>query len=301
MWLRVILIRRMSAPPIPVIDTFCFNGEWIVPMRLAYLDPHVEAFVIVESWVTHSGVRKPALFRDIHADWFAPYAMKVNWVILEDFPEMTAEWAAANQCHAWMLRNQEAWFRESYQRDIAADTIRVLMATKSDYLVHASDADEIPNASLFHPNYRAALLECQTPVYLEQAFFYYNFHWKKPYMWYRALIMNGRLLAAPLPSASLTHWRISHIPAYVAPNGGWHFSYFMTPCELQKKLAAFAHRECDQSRWTTESHIRRCIASGLDLFERPGEQLVPYDPLNDPDFPMAFVPYIESLAEHQGV
>lgn len=285
----------------PVIDTFCFNGEWIVPMRLAYLNDTVEAFVIVESWTTHSGVRKEALFRDIHADWFAPYATKVHWVIVEDFPDMPAEWAAANQCHAWMLRNQTAWWRESYQRDIAVEKIReIAEGEANDYLVHVSDADELPKVSLFHPDYRSTLLGYTTPVYLEQSFFYYNFHWKKPYQWYRAYILSGRVLAAPA-SQSFTHWRISHIPAYVAPNGGFHFSYFMTPNELQKKLAAFAHRECDQTRWASAAHIRRCIANGLDLFERPGEQLIPYDPLNDPNFPAIFVPYIEALEAHQGV
>jgi Glycosyltransferase family 17 len=278
---------------VPVIDTFCFNGEWVVPMRLEYLDPVVDAFVIVESWMTHSGQRKPALFRELYADWFLPYEGKIHWIVLEDFPAMTEEWREKNAVHAWMLGNQESWFRESYQRDVAGDYI--LERFGKNCIIQVSDADEIPEAALFKEELKECMVKHPSPLYLEQAFFYYHFRWQKPYKWYRAYILLGEKLA----ENTLTHWRISHIPKYILPKGGWHFSYFMTPEELQKKLEAFAHRECDQWKWRSVRHIRTCMQMGVDLFERVGEHLVPYNPMSDREFPAAFMSYVEALTDRQ--
>lgn len=283
-------------PIIPVIDTFCFNGERVVPMRLEYLNDWVDAFVIVESRWTHSGIRKPHLFKDIYVDWFLPFAHKIHWVIIDEFPEMTAEWQATYREQSWMLNHQEHWFREAYQRDIAADYILHTLRPPADCLIHVSDADEIPSTTLFHPQFKPSFLNCEKPVYLEQEFFYYNFHWKKPYHWHRAFIVKKALLS----SATFTQWRIClEPPSYVIPKAGWHFSYFMTPEELQKKLAAFAHRECDQEKWNSVEHIRECISRGVDLFGRINENLVYYEPQNDPGFPPMFLAYAEELLHRQ--
>ena len=289
---------------VSVIDTFCFNGEWVVPMRLEYLNDWVDAFVIVESHWTHSGLRKPQLFKDIYADWFVPYAHKIHWVIVNDFPEVTAEWLETYRAQSWMRDNQVHWFREAYQRDVAGDYIRRHLlgggnaGSAGDCIVHVSDADEIPNVSLFHSEFKPAILAYTVPVYLEQVFFYYNFHWRKTYKWHRAYVIPGAQLTAK--GTSLTQWRVCpSTDSFIVSNAGWHFSYFMTPEELQKKLAAFAHRECDQERWNSLEHIHRCISQGLDLFERDNEAMTYYDPEADPTFPRVFLSYRDALIESQ--
>jgi beta-1,4-mannosyl-glycoprotein beta-1,4-N-acetylglucosaminyltransferase len=277
-----------------VIDTFCFNGEWVVPMRLEYLNDVVDAFVIVESYWTHSGIRKVELFKDRYADWFLPYSHKIHWIVVETFPEMTEEWAARYRSHTWMLNHQAHWFREAYQRDIAGDYIADAFRSQPSAIVHVSDADEIPRIDVFRPD----ILEFDAPIYLEQAFYYYNFHWKKPTPWMRAYVVPGRLLHRPDSGvASFTHWRVCPSESsYILSNAGWHFSYFMTVPELQQKLAAFAHRECDNPQWNSEDHIRRCLTEGFDLFGRVGEPLIYTEPVG---FPPLFMVYKERLNERQ--
>lgn len=273
-----------------VIDTFCFNGEWVVPMRLEYLNDVVDAFVIVESYWTHSGIRKAELFKDRYADWFVPYAHKIHWLVVETFPEMSEEWAARYRSQTWMLNHQPHWFREAYQRDIAGDYIADAFRSQPSAIVHVSDADEIPALAVFRPD----ILEFDSPIYLEEAFYYYNFHWKKPDSWVRAYVVPGRLVSK---DASLTEWRVCpKAPSYVLSNAGWHFSYFMTVAELKQKLAAFAHRECDDPRWNSEDHIRQCLTEGLDLFGREGEPLIYTEPSG---FPPLFLTYKERLDERQ--
>ena len=139
---------------IPVIDTFCFNGERVVPMRLAYLAPVVDAFVIVEAWETHSGERKTELFRDRYASWFVGLEDKIHWVIVDRLPPMPPSWPEAMVAagHTWMGTNHDAWFREGFQRDAAWDVARELFREAGgECLLHVSDADEIVRREVLVP------------------------------------------------------------------------------------------------------------------------------------------------------
>ena len=283
-------------------DTFSFNGEWIVPLRLQYLTPYVDTFIIVESWYTHSGEKKTELFKEKYASWFVPYASKIHWIVIDEFPEMTTEWFEQYKIHDWMKNNHSAWFREAYQRDIAGS---YLSLQKEPYYVHVSDADEIPRAELFHPEerqklYKTMAVQNHVPIYLEMDFFYYNFHWKKKQKWYRAYLIDGNHLTVEKP---LTYWRVHHAPSCVLPSGGWHLSYFMSVVDLQRKLMSFAHRECDQEAWRSEEHIKECISSGKDLFNRGEYEALEPTPEEFylQQFPMCFSTFIADLDKMQDV
>lgn len=254
-----------------VVDTFSFNGEWIVQLRLKYLYDHVDEFVIVESRYTHAGEKKEALYKEQFASWFEPYAQKIHWIVIDEFPEMTNEWFNTYRVHDWMKSNHTSWFREAYQRDVAGAYIKEKYPIR--VIIHTGDADEIPHIELFaeapRENLYGKMLEVQEPIYLEMEFFYYNFHWKKKQNWYRAYLLPGDLLSV---NTSLTYWRIHHAPQLVLPLAGWHFSYFMTIPDLQRKLVSFAHRECDRTEWHSVKHIRECLQTGKDLFGRDGSE-----------------------------
>jgi len=55
----------------------------------------------------------------------------------------------------------------------------------------------------------------------------------------------------------------------VIKNGGWHFSYLLTPKEIQKKIMTFAHTELNKIRYTSLKNIKFCIQHYKDLFHRP--------------------------------
>jgi beta-1,4-mannosyl-glycoprotein beta-1,4-N-acetylglucosaminyltransferase len=291
--------------PIRVYDTFSFNGEWIVQLRLKYLFEHVDAFIIVESRYTHSGEKKDVLFKEKYASWFAPYTSKIHWIVIDTFPEMSSKWYQTYKIHDWMKDNHTAWFREAYQRDIAGSFITSTDSNlnHSPYYVHVSDADEIPHIAIFQPNLREQIykhtLDHTFPLYIEMEFYYYNFHWKKKQSWCRAYLIADRFITEDHP---LTYWRIHHRPQYILPSSGWHLSYFMTVPDLQRKLMSFAHRECDQEEWRSEEHIRSCIASGVDLFNRGDTENLEATPMECYHrFPVVFSSYIVDLDKIQDV
>ena len=55
----------------------------------------------------------------------------------------------------------------------------------------------------------------------------------------------------------------------VIKNGGWHFSYLLTPNEIQKKIMTFAHTEFNKIQFTSLKNIKFCIKHYKDLFHRP--------------------------------
>jgi len=168
---------------ISLVDTFSFNGEPVVQLRLQYLYPHVDRFFIVESWITHSGNKKDFLYKDKYAEWFEPYKDKIEWVILDSFPPMTKEWKEEHQYHDWMLDNHEHWYRESFQRNASQQLIQQMYRDKR-YMVFVCDADEIPNMMHWNQHEKIKIYESvNDPVYLPMIFFHYNFKWVYPHLW----------------------------------------------------------------------------------------------------------------------
>jgi beta-1,4-mannosyl-glycoprotein beta-1,4-N-acetylglucosaminyltransferase len=270
---------------IRIIDTFPFNGDWVIKMRLEFMFPFVDEFVITESRYTFSGVKKDFLYRDKWSKLLEHYQSKITWVIVDEFPQMTEEWHNAYKENSWFREeSRQAWFNEHYQRDVAFEYIKEKYKD-DDYIVNVGDVDEIPNTDIFYPDSRRVMLnklqEIQQPLYLEMLFFYYNFYWKKPYNWYRAYIIDkGQLLKNP----SMTHWRLNHLPNLVLRGAGWHFSYFMEIADIQRKIQSFSHKEYNDPQWTSVDHIKECIAQGKDIFNREeNENLVHDDTIVFPD------------------
>lgn len=61
-----------------IIDTFPYNGEMVVELRLKHLHKDVDEIIVVESRVTHSGKKKDFLFVERDKSLFAQYLDKVS-------------------------------------------------------------------------------------------------------------------------------------------------------------------------------------------------------------------------------
>jgi beta-1,4-mannosyl-glycoprotein beta-1,4-N-acetylglucosaminyltransferase len=71
-----------------VIDSFPFNGEAIVELRLQILSPYVQRFYVIEARMTHAGQPKDALFSE-SPKWreiFGRYGDRISVVIVDEFP-----------------------------------------------------------------------------------------------------------------------------------------------------------------------------------------------------------------------
>ena len=64
-------------------------------------------------------------------------------------------------------------------------------------------------------------------------------------------------------------WRIDKEKnLQIVENGGWHFSYLLTPLEIRKKIKTFAHTELNKKKFTNLKNIKYCIKNLKDLFHR---------------------------------
>lgn len=258
-----------------IIDTFAYNGEPIVELRLKYLYPYVTEFVIVESRQTHTGKVKPELFCETYAHVFMPYQDKIKFLIIDSFPDMPVDWLAERSriTLTSFIRpdTSEHWFRENYQRNHAQQYVREKYAT-TDYIVMVCDVDEIPSTEVVQ-GLPTRYFGLDLPTRFEMKFFYYHFGWKKPSPWYHAFCINDKGAG----TGNFSDMRVGCTNVYV-PNAGWHASYFMNKADIARKIQSIAHAENDVPEFKKMAYIQKCLTSGKDLFARgAAEDLAPFD------------------------
>ena len=136
--------------------------------------------MIIESRETHSGlVKKDKLWKDVHADVFAPFADKIEWIILDTLGPVE---------DGVPLSPKEIWAREAAQRNAATDWLR---RQKGPYLAIICDCDEIVNPAVI-AKAKTTPDSFDSPGSLQMDFFYYNFDWLKPAKWYHPYISSDR-------------------------------------------------------------------------------------------------------------
>lgn len=253
-----------------IIDCFPYNGDVIALFRLEYLWDVVDEFIIVEARHTHTGEKKAALFLDEYAAQFEPFRQKITKLIIDQFPEPTAVELALieNPKHK---TDPRAWYREKYQRNFASTYLRQ-NGGAAPWIVLACDADEIPRREIIkvlRENYNALSESCR----LEMAFFYYSSAWIKRDKWYHAFAVNDQGAQRWL----LDDIRINTAATKFIRDAGWHFSYFMSEHDIQRKIKSFAHTEFNSEAIKNLEWITHCKTTGFDLYRRgPTEDCLGY-------------------------
>jgi beta-1,4-mannosyl-glycoprotein beta-1,4-N-acetylglucosaminyltransferase len=243
-----------------IIDAFTFFNEIdTLKIRLSLLYKKVDAFVICESNVTHSGQTKKYNFLE-HRNEFIPWMDKITFIRYEpdisklDFSIKDSEYNPSSA----------SWQIEIGQRNFLSS---VLVTQNPVDLAIVSDVDEIwnPNLSDFlrsgQIHYEAARLEMQ--------FHYYhlncigvgrgNSKWTHPYFAKIDYINSNN---------NLSNIRTEvHLPAI--GNAGWHFSYLGGAEKVSDKINAFAHQETNTAEINNLIHLKRCINLGIDHLNRP--------------------------------
>jgi Glycosyltransferase family 17 len=229
-------------------DCMLYNGEVeVLEIRLHELDPIIDRFVVVESDTTFSGKPRALAFDPNHPA-IAPFAHKIDHVVVRDMPNTTNPW------------EREAWQRNALIRGVAN-------AADSDLIV-MSDVDEIPRAAII----AYAKFETRHSIYLFRLRFYYFFlnymNTKGPEV---GQICNSASTVGIARQLGPQNFRHKLIPgAVVIDDGGWHFSYLMDEASVKKKIAAFAHQELNTDAVLNSIDIPAFVARGADLFNRPG-------------------------------
>lgn len=254
-----------------IVDAFLFYEEIdLLRIRLQYLSPYVDRFVIVECDRDHSNNPHEPVFEK-HKEEFGQYP--ITHVLVTDLPDGPDNWP-----RVWHHRNC---------------ILRGLDGIPDDAVVLTSDLDEFPNIQAMN---LAGL--CDMPpigieefdihsdhrvLCLSQRFHYYMptivcAAGKDGYAWGGTRICTAKTLRELTPEG------VRHrVDAWVH-KAGWHFSYFGGPQAIQNKIKAIAESSVFATEDVTDlAAIQYRVVELRDIYERPSEKWVKCD--LDPNLP----------------
>lgn len=243
-----------------IYDCFTYNNEaLILKLRLETLHQTVDTFVIAESPYTFSGKPKPLHFQLSH---FEKFKDKIVHLVIDDMP----------------IHRGDAWANEYHQRNAL---LRGLTSAAPDDLIIISDVDEIPRPEAI-TRYRPWNLY---GTFLQRMYCYFlnnlaveTHNPCTPRWWVRPKITTMRHLTdffeTPQnlriykPETGLRgrlkqlHRKLRH---QRLREGGWHFSWLMTPEQMIEKLESFSHTEFNLPQLKSLDAIRSAIHGGRDM------------------------------------
>lgn len=194
-----------------VFDCFMVYNELdMVETRLEILKDVVDYHVIIEAGMTHSGNPKRSPFMDA----------------LASEPRFRRHRSRILYGYIAKLDGADSWARERFHRGYIAHLLHA--NAKPDDLIIVADADEIPNPDI--------IPHIQHGARLELDFYYYDVNHRVRQGW-----SIGALRWALEKDPNKIRTLQGHDDVPKIDNGGWHFSYFLSPQQVVAKLNAFMH------------------------------------------------------------
>ena len=255
-----------------IYDCFTyFNDDLITDLRLKTLDKFVDKFVIVEATTDHAGVKKNLNF-DLKK--FELFKDKIRYIIVDDLPINTKPF----------YFNRRMWHknmvREEYQRN---QILRGLYDAEDDDLIVISDNDEIPNLK------NLKNIKLKKYAVFNQKFFRYKFNLlseaQTPYQGSR--VIKKKYLKGKVTPQWLRHQYTKRIKPWqvhryftnpqIIENGGWHFSFAISPEKIRFKMKAYGHGELNTEKFTDIDYIKKRIDSHMDVFSNTNLKKVEID------------------------
>lgn len=230
-----------------IFDCFLYSNEdLILDVRLNTLSDYVSRFVIVEANKDHQGKEKKLNF---NINNFQKFKNKITYLVIDDFP-----------------KNLTNWQRENYQRNFISNGLHDVQ--EDDYII-ISDVDEIPNLENID-----SIKKNRYSVF-EQKMHYYKFNLlniTNP-NWYGSRICKKKYLKSPqwLRDQKIKKkyfFNFMRINWNIVKNGGWHFSFLLSPDDIKYKIESFAHSEFNNSKFNNIDKIKSSIENNYDLFDR---------------------------------
>ena len=230
-----------------IFDCFLYSNEdLILDVRLNTLSDYVSRFVIVEANKDHQGKEKKLNF---NINNFPKFKNKITYLVVDDFP-----------------KNLTNWQRENYQRNFIINGLHDVQ--EDDYII-ISDVDEIPNLENID-----SIKKNRYSVF-EQKMHYYKFNLlniTNP-NWYGSRICKKKYLKSPqwLRNQKIKKkyfFNFMRINWNIVKNGGWHFSFLLSPDDIKYKIESFAHSEFNNSKFNNIDKIKSSIENNYDLFDR---------------------------------
>ena len=221
-------------------------------LRFNILNDCVDYFVVCEGLFDHKGNKKKINF---NLNNYPKFKKKIIHIICPKFPKKI-----------------NPWERQAYQRDCILKNIEI---AKDNDLILFSDPDEIPNPKKI----KNLILKKKYLIFLQNLYYYkinlqdinLGNNWEGTRGCLKKNLYSINYMRQKVLKKNLKYkfWRIDKEKnIQIINDGGWHFSYLLTPSEIQRKIKTFAHTEYNKKKFTNLKIIKNKIKKGLDLFNR---------------------------------
>ena len=241
-----------------LIDAFTyFNEKELVELRIKYLNPIVDYFVVIESNITFTGQKKEWNFPKVLENNLKDFAHKIQYHQLKiNLKDIKNE-------ESWIINNikgDDFWRIENYQRNYIKTACKNF--SNKDILV-ISDLDEIPSIKKLNFILTSDFKKI-APIALEQYLFHLDCNHVRLESWKGSIVTTIESCNIFSPQTFRRQRnRISHFTA-----GGWSFSSFGGYKRVKEKIEAYAHSEHNNDKFKSVEHIAHCQRTGSDLFHR---------------------------------
>ncbi|MEH3775658.1 benzoate transporter [Enterobacter asburiae] len=267
-----------------IYDCFLYYDEdMLLEIRLNTLADVVDRFVIVESTHTFTG-KKRQLHFDINK--YGQFKDKIIYVVHDKEPITKAaeEPHPAREAIPGLPVGMvvDAWANEAAQRNAI---MQGLTQANDDDLILVSDVDEI-----FSPRVVASINPKKLCTTIYQNFYNYQFNLqvfntdntprkcKLPRATqYKNLVnffggepesFRNLKRTRSVKNWSWLKWNWFKFNNSIIENGGWHFSWVMTPERISEKMSTISHTEYDLPEFNNPEHIMKVIKNAEDIWGR---------------------------------
>ena len=241
-----------------LIDAFTyFNEKELVELRLKYLNPIVDHFVIIESSITFTGREKKWNFPNVLKNNLKEFSHKIQ------YHQLNIKLDEIKNEESWIIDNikgDDFWRIENFQRNYIKTACKKF--SKNDILI-ISDLDEIPSTKKLNFILSSDFAKI-APVALEQHLFHLDCNYLRLESWRGSIVttMQSCNEFSPQKFRRLRN-RISHFT-----DAGWSFSSFGGYERVKEKIESYAHSEHNNDKFKNPEHIANCQRTGADLFHR---------------------------------
>lgn len=226
-----------------IFDCFqFFDEDMMLDLRLNILNDYVDKFVIVENLFMHSGTKKKQNFK---IENFKKFQNKIEYILVDQLPKDLLDIKKIPlESRASRIIDNTLKIEHNQRNKI----LEGIKDSDDNDLILISDVDEIPNLKDIKKKINKKI------IFFKQKIFYYKFNLK-----YSGLYWTGTkgILKKNLKSPQWLRdvkdrkypiWRLDILFNKMKYNnvqfiedGGWHFTNFRSPKELELKLKNFGH------------------------------------------------------------
>ena len=256
-----------------IIDTFLFFQELdLLEIRLEYLYPFVDKFIIVEARQSFKGNIKDYIFEQ-NSKRYQKYLDKIIYHKIEDIQfnyeglinflkksnsKVSKKISLFIEKHEYYEKNNLSYILDSYHRECIHIALEKLC--KDEDIILLSDLDEIPPFEIVE-NFKPEKKLNKLYVFVQNEFQYFLNNYAKS-NWYGTIISPYKLIK----ENSLNQLRKNSSRFKVISNSGYHFTSIGNKKSIINKIENWGHQEFNND--IIKNNLEENIKNGKDIFYR---------------------------------